>query len=636
MRKVTRRRSKTRKLSARYAAALIRDVKIGPAPGWMQRRLTYAGMRPINNIVDITNFVMLEWGQPLHAFDYDVLVQRAPPAAKRRHHRSLRPARRDPGDARRNKRELSPDNLVIADAAGPIALAGVMGGLETEVTAATKNILLESASFDFVSIRRTMKQFNLAERGQRAFQQGHPSRDRQPAAERAADLMRQFADGNRLSTAWSTAIRRRCPPRYVELKMSQVKRLLGVDFSRDEAARILRALEFERRTSTGRKRLQVTCRTIASTSRTASPILIEELVRIYGYDRLPATLLADRLPRQQTNEQMVFEERIRDILVSSGLQEVITYALTMPEKEVPAHARGESTHQGLEYLTQGLEYLTQGLEDLRPAQEPDQQRTHRHAAKPAGQRPGSRREQSAAHGDVRFFEIGFVYCRAATQKLPDRTTPAGSGLDRRARPRILERFHRSQGRRPRHRWSSSISRALSRTSSAICIYPNVTYQAATAAYLHPGRAATLLVGGNSGDFGQLHPTTAVQFGLGERIVLVGELDVDALQAALPSRYNFTRSRVSRPRCATLPWSCPRRSPPNGPGRDSHEPAASCCAACASSISIAAEHSARHQEPGIRSQYQAADRTLTDKEVDKAHKKIEDRLKHILKAQIRGE
>src|SRR5207253_7975365 len=143
------------KLSARYAALLIGKVRIGPAPGWMQRRLIYAGMRPISNIVDITNYVMLEWGQPLHAFDYDLLVQRAhgkPPTI------TVRSARK--GEVLTTldgvRRELTPDNLVIADSAGPIALAGVMGGADTEVSPTTRNILLEAANFDLRSIRRTM------------------------------------------------------------------------------------------------------------------------------------------------------------------------------------------------------------------------------------------------------------------------------------------------------------------------------------------------------------------------------------------------------------------------------------------------------------------------------------------------
>src|SRR5262249_23636373 len=131
-------------LSARYAAGLIQGIRVGPAPGWMQRRLTYAGMRPISNIVDVTNYVMLEWGQPLHAFDHDLLLQRA---AGKAPVITVRPARK--GEQLKtldnNIRQLTPDNLVIADSAGSIALAGVMGGADTEVSAGTTNILLESA-----------------------------------------------------------------------------------------------------------------------------------------------------------------------------------------------------------------------------------------------------------------------------------------------------------------------------------------------------------------------------------------------------------------------------------------------------------------------------------------------------------
>src|SRR6266852_251773 len=181
------------KLSARYAAALIQGTRIVPAPGWMQRRLTYAGMRPINNIVDITNYVMLEWGQPLHAFDYDKLVQRAGgvPSIVVRPARSGEKLQTLDGQLR----QLSPDNLIIADSRGPIAIAGVMGGADTEVSPATTNILLESANFDFVSVRRTMKAFNLPSEASVRFSRGiHPEIVR-PAAERAAELMGRHAGG---------------------------------------------------------------------------------------------------------------------------------------------------------------------------------------------------------------------------------------------------------------------------------------------------------------------------------------------------------------------------------------------------------------------------------------------------------
>src|SRR5262249_23552131 len=144
------------KLSARYSAMLIRGVAIEPSPAWMQNRLAYTGMRPINNVVDITNYVMLEWGQPLHAFDFDLLKKSAGGKAPVI---TVRPARSGETLVTLDKveRKLTPDMLLIADEVGPIALAGVMGGLDTEVTAETKNILLESANLDFVSIRRTMR-----------------------------------------------------------------------------------------------------------------------------------------------------------------------------------------------------------------------------------------------------------------------------------------------------------------------------------------------------------------------------------------------------------------------------------------------------------------------------------------------
>src|SRR5206468_4864044 len=162
------------KLSSRYAAVLLKGVKIGPSPGWMQRRLAYAGMRPINNVVDVTNYVMLEWGQPLHAFDFDKLVARAGGKAPTI---IVRPARA--GEVLKTldnvERKLTPDMLVIADTAGPIALAGVMGGAETEVSASTTNVLLESANFDFLNVRRTMRALELPSEASQRFSKGvHP------------------------------------------------------------------------------------------------------------------------------------------------------------------------------------------------------------------------------------------------------------------------------------------------------------------------------------------------------------------------------------------------------------------------------------------------------------------------------
>ncbi|MEO2088953.1 MAG: phenylalanine--tRNA ligase subunit beta, partial [Gemmataceae bacterium] len=186
------------KLCGRYSATLIRNVTIGPSPRWMRSRLQYAGMRPISNAVDVTNFVMLEYGQPLHAFDYDVLVKRAggkPPTI------IVRSAKAGEKLVTLDKveRELGPEHLVIADTAGVIALAGVMGGLETEVTDGTKTILLEAASFDPVSVRKTARQFNLFSEASTRFSRGVHPEVVLPAAKRAAQLFHRHAGGEVLA-----------------------------------------------------------------------------------------------------------------------------------------------------------------------------------------------------------------------------------------------------------------------------------------------------------------------------------------------------------------------------------------------------------------------------------------------------
>ncbi len=600
------------KLSARYAAMLIKDVAIKPAPGWMQRRLLYAGMRPISNIVDITNFVMLEWGQPLHAFDYDILVRRAGGAAPTI---IVRPARA--GEILitldNQKRELCPDNLVIADTAGPIALAGVMGGLETEVTHATKNILLESASFDFVSIRRTMKQFNLPSEASVRFSKGIHPETVGPAARRAAELMRQFAGGV-VAKGMVDCYPAPLPPQVIELKMPQVQRLLGIDFPREEAMRILRSLEFDVQ-PIGADTLRATVPPHRLDIQEGPADLIEDLVRIHGHDRLPATLLADRLPGQQTNLPLVFEERVRDLLVGCGLQEVINYSLTTPEKEAPLMGSTEPAHVTLQNPISServamRQTLLAGVLD--------------NAA-------GNLRHT----GDVHLFELGFVYRPKAGEALPDELR----------RLAVVMTGHRQQ-----ESWTDSAAPApvklkldffdLKGVLEAVLAdlhVNNLAYQPSAASYLHPGKSAALLAGDNVlGAFGELHPKVAEVYGLGGRTILVADLDVDALQSAAPPRYAY----VPVPRF----------------------PAALRDIALVVADSVSAETVAREIRaaggdllsavrlfdvyrgdsipPGTKSlayalSYQAADRTLTDKEVDKAHKKIEDRLKHVLKAAIRG-
>lgn len=599
-------------LSPRYAAGVLREVTVGPSPDWLRWRLTYAGMRPINAIVDVTNYVMLEWGQPLHAFDYDKLKGRAGGQAPAI---TVRPAQAGEVLVTLDgvKRELTPDNLVIADSAGAVALAGVMGGGDTEVSAQTKNVLLESANFDFLSVRRTMKALNLPSEASQRFSKGlHPETVR-PAAERAADLVRQYA-GATVCRGLVDCYPAPLPPQVVELPLKEVRRQLGMDVPVAEATRILQALEFQVEPA-GADVLRVTVPPHRRDVQAGAADLVEELARVLGYDRMPATLLADALPEQHANRPLELEENLRDLLTECGLQEVITYALTEPARDLEV-GLGEGEYVRL----------------LNPIS--SERVVMRHGLL------GGVLEVAAANlkheADVRLFEIGSAYLLKPGQKLPEE-------------PRRLAIV--LTGRRQPDYWGDGTAAAppldffdLKGVLEALVDglhLPGVAYRRPEkpdkTPHLHPGLSAELVVGARpAGAFGRLHPQFADRFGLAGRAVLACELDLGVIQAAVPDRFTYT--------------PVPRFPPAL---RD----VAVIVDETATAERVAAEIRAAGGEllrqarlfdlyvgdavpKGKKSlayalTYQSAERTLTDKEVDKAHKRIEDRLQHVLKAQIRG-
>src|SRR5215469_7746770 len=231
-------------LCNRYIGMLIRDVRIGESPNWMQERLTKAGMRPISNVVDITNYVMLEWGQPLHAFDYDLLVQRAEKTGYSKPTIIVRRAK--PGERMTTldgiERDLDDSMLLITDTAGSIAIAGVMGGAETEVHAGTRNILLESATFDGINNRRTSQKLKLHSEASQRFTKGVPATLNAIAARRAALLIQDYAGG----TVVPGMVDNYPVPqaqRVVYTTESEVRRQLGIDVALPEIAAGLQRLD---------------------------------------------------------------------------------------------------------------------------------------------------------------------------------------------------------------------------------------------------------------------------------------------------------------------------------------------------------------------------------------------------------
>ena len=313
-------RSADPQLCPRYSAALIENVTIQPAPAWMQRRLLLAGMRPINNIVDITNYCMLEMGQPLHAFDYQklhggIVVRRAAPGERMQTLDGL-------------ERMLTEDMLLITDDSGPIALAGVMGGATTEVSERTRHILLESANFYSISIRRTSQALRLASEAAQRFGRGVDSALTLPTLVRASRLMEELGGGTR-HTAIADTYPQPPRPRQITLRATEVRRTLGMDFSVETMQRILSALAFQctPQMDDGEPRLEVEVPSHRLDVSIAAD-LIEDIARIHGYEAIPLTLIKDVLPPQRSQPLLAGLEQTRDVLVGCGLTEIISYGLT--------------------------------------------------------------------------------------------------------------------------------------------------------------------------------------------------------------------------------------------------------------------------------------------------------------------
>ncbi|CAG7614084.1 Phenylalanine--tRNA ligase beta subunit [Paenibacillus solanacearum] len=305
-----------------YAARLIEGVSIGPSPLWMQNRLMAAGIRPINNIVDITNYVMLEYGQPLHAFDADQLANG---------HIDVRLASEGEKLVTLDgtERTLEPHMLLITDGVKPVALAGVMGGLNSEVTDGTTRILLESAKFDGGTVRKTSRQLGLRSEASLRFEKEVNPEAVIPALDRAAALMAELA-GGQVASGVVEAVGAEHKPVKIEITVDRINRYLGTSLTADQVTAIFERLNFPLEIS-GQDTLLVHVPSRRGDI-TRAVDLIEEVARLNGYDNIPTTLMnVVTTPGALTKEQQI--RRIaRTLLTNSGLHEAITYSFTHPEQ----------------------------------------------------------------------------------------------------------------------------------------------------------------------------------------------------------------------------------------------------------------------------------------------------------------
>ncbi|MFN2221511.1 MAG: phenylalanine--tRNA ligase subunit beta, partial [Candidatus Promineifilaceae bacterium] len=337
-------------LNPRFVAMVIEGVEQKPSPAWMQHRLRLAGQRPINVVVDISNYVMLEMGEPNHTFDYDFLRRRADQYDPEG---PIHIITRLPHEGETLttldgvKHELEPYTILVTDPAGGLSLGGIMGGIESEISDGTTNVLLEAAAWNFINIRRSTYTMKINSEAGFRFSRGvHPSQALL-GARRAAELLRLYAGG----TVSEGIIDYYPSPPAVEpiaLTAAEVARIGGIQVSQAEIKGYLEALQFE--VQDQGDQLLVT----APDHRLdieGSADLVEEVCRVYGYDRIPMTEMSDMLPPQRTNTELEREEKIKDVLAGLSLQEVITYRLTTPEKEARLLPTDRSRPDDRPYVT---------------------------------------------------------------------------------------------------------------------------------------------------------------------------------------------------------------------------------------------------------------------------------------------
>ena len=502
-------------LNPRFTAALIRDVEIKPSPYWVQRRLKAAGMRPISNIVDATNYTMLEIGEPLHAFDYDILASRAagkPITFTTRAAKSGEKLKTLDGV----ERTLTPTNVLVCDEAGPLSMAGVMGGAESEVSGTTTNILLEAAAWNFINIRKTANAHNLNSEASYRFSRGvHPGLADE-GLKRCLYWMAAWSGGK---IALGIVDEYPAPPvnTVVDITENDIHRALGIIIPLTEAAALLRRLEFDCRING--HLLHITTppfRMDIGEDVVGVADIMEEVARLYGFDKIPETRMADPLPPQRSNPSLEAENRIRDILVALGLQEVITHRMSSPEIESRIVASLVPT-------------LTDYVKLANPIT--PEKRVMRRSLLAAVLNVIERNARLSE--TLTMFEVGPIFIK--------------QGNDLPLEPRRLALA--ISGRREESAWDRKTAQKLDFydmkgivEALMDALHLKVTYTAAEHPSFHPGKCAFVSVGDTSlGVFGELHPLVQENYNFAAPVI-AAEFDLEAV--ILAARASFDVRPVS--------------------------------------------------------------------------------------------
>ncbi len=504
----------------RFVALMIEGVKQVPSPYWMQHRLRLAGQRPINVVVDISNYVMLEMGQPNHTFDYDFLRRRADEydAEGPIHIHTRLPHEGETLTTLDGiEHELPPYSILVTDPLGNLSLGGIMGGLDSEIKPETSNVLLEAAAWNFINIRRTATKLGINTDAGFRFSRGvHPSQALL-GAKRAAEFMRRLAGG---TVAEGIIDYYPQPPEEVSVELSPhyTKKLSGLDLTGEEITAFLRRLQFK--VEPYGDHLMVTVPDHRMDIEGPHD-LVEEVCRMAGYDRIPSTIIADALPPQRGNPELEKEEQIRDILVQLGLQEVITYRLTNEVSE----ARLIPQDSGLSADDRPYVTLTNPISVDKVVM--------RHSVLSSVLEVAA--ENSRHQDRIAIFEIGEIYLAREEDDLPDE---------------ILHLSIVMSGLRDASNWRDSSNTSildfydLKGVVEGLfgALHLDVRFEASKHPSYRPGRMARIWLGERQlGVMGELHPLVVENYGgrfSADQPVLAADLQLSTILKIMGKSYSF--------------------------------------------------------------------------------------------------
>ncbi|MDD4998644.1 MAG: phenylalanine--tRNA ligase subunit beta, partial [Syntrophales bacterium] len=584
-------------------ARVIRNVRIAPSPFWMRRRLEAVGLRSINNVVDATNFVMMELGQPLHAFDFRFLEQGRIVVRRSRAGEIF-------VSLDEKERVLQPDTLMICDGVKPVAIGGVMGGLNSEIQSDTETILLESAYFDPASIRRTARALSMGTDAAFRFERGIDPEGLIPALDRAAGLIAELSGGAVCRGVIDQHPRIVRTAENIPLRLKRIRDILGAAVEEEDVLRILESLEM-RVEPAGAGEVRVTPPT-CRVDITREIDLIEEIARLHGYDRVPVTLPAVSVLVGAVDGKTEIEKRFRETVTGAGYQEVINYSFVSP---AAADQLGLALEDERRLQVRIRNPLTEGQAVMRTTLIPSLLMNARDNA-------------AVGNFDLKIFETGRAFIRQGDGNLP------------------LERNHAAlliAGRRYDDRWHFhdlqadfyDLKGCVENILDALRIAAPAFREEGTEPFLHPGKSCGVFDGDvRIGFLGEVHPDVLNRIDLAGA-AFVCELDLDLLAENFSPKASFRNLPRFPSSSRDVAFLVPRETT----AAEMLRWATDSVEELLEKVKIFDVYEGKNVPAGMKSlglrfSYRGADRTLTDDEVSEVHARILQKIVRASGASIR--